>query len=174
MRLARTPSQTVGPFLAIGLPWADGPFVVPEGTPGSIWIRGRVTDGTGSVVPDALIETWQADPNGRFAPSYDDGDVETISADACILAIGQRADLDFLKPADGIELTPAGAVRVDPETLATSAPGIFAGGDVAFGPRNLIEAVANGKRAARSIQALSPAGRYQRRRPGARALARLP
>jgi ferredoxin len=40
---------------------------------------------------------------------------------------------------------------VDPETLATSAPGVFAGGDVAFGPRNLIEAVANGKRAARSI-----------------------
>jgi NADPH-dependent glutamate synthase beta subunit-like oxidoreductase len=91
------------------------------------------------------------DPNGRFAPSYDDGDVETIPADACILAIGQRADLDFLKPDDGIELTPGGAVRVDPETLATSAPGIFAGGDVAFGPRNLIEAVANGKRAARSI-----------------------
>jgi NADPH-dependent glutamate synthase beta subunit-like oxidoreductase len=91
------------------------------------------------------------DANGRFAPSYDDGDVETIPADACILAIGQSADLDFVKPADGIELTPGGAVRVDPETLATSAPGVFAGGDVAFGPRNLIEAVANGKRAARSI-----------------------
>ena len=91
------------------------------------------------------------DPNGRFAPSYDESDVETIPADACILAIGQRADLDFLKPSDGIELTAGGAVRVNPETLATSAPGIFAGGDVAFGPRNLIEAVANGKRAARSI-----------------------
>jgi formate dehydrogenase beta subunit len=91
------------------------------------------------------------DANGRFAPSYDDGDVETIPADACILAIGQRADLDFVKATDGVELTPGGAVRVDPETLATSAPGVFAGGDVAFGPRNLIEAVANGKRAARSI-----------------------
>jgi NADPH-dependent glutamate synthase beta subunit-like oxidoreductase len=91
------------------------------------------------------------DANGRFAPSYDDGDVQTIPADACILAIGQSADLDFVKPADGIELTPGGAVRVNPETLATSAPGVFAGGDVAFGPRNLIEAVANGKRAARSI-----------------------
>jgi NADPH-dependent glutamate synthase beta subunit-like oxidoreductase len=93
------------------------------------------------------------DADGRFAPSYDDDDVETIPADACILAIGQRADLDFLKPADAIELTPGGAIRVDPETLATSAPGVFAGGDVAFGPRNLIEAVANGKRAARSIHA---------------------
>jgi NADPH-dependent glutamate synthase beta subunit-like oxidoreductase len=93
------------------------------------------------------------DDEGRFAPSYDDADVETIGADACILAIGQRADLQFLAPSDGIALTPSGGIRVDPLTLATSAPGVFAGGDVAFGPRNLIEAVANGKRAARSIHA---------------------
>ena len=93
------------------------------------------------------------DAAGRFAPSYDDADVETVPADACILAIGQRADLDFLKAADGVELTPGGAIRVDPATLATSAPGVFAGGDAAFGPRNLIEAVANGKLAARSIHA---------------------
>jgi formate dehydrogenase (NADP+) beta subunit len=91
------------------------------------------------------------DENGRFAPGYDDDDVVTIEADACILAIGQKPDLSFLGPADGVELTPGGTVRVDPATLATSAPGVFAGGDVAFGPRNLIEAVANGKRAARSI-----------------------
>jgi protocatechuate 3,4-dioxygenase alpha subunit len=61
-----TPSQTVGPFLAIALPWADGPFVVPAGTPGAVWIRGVVTDGAGEPVPDALVETWQADPDGRF------------------------------------------------------------------------------------------------------------
>jgi protocatechuate 3,4-dioxygenase alpha subunit len=61
-----TPSQTVGPFFAIGLPWPDGPFVVEEGTPGAIWIRGLVTDGNGEPVPDALIETWQAGPDGRF------------------------------------------------------------------------------------------------------------
>ena len=92
-------------------------------------------------------------PEGRFAPAYDDGDVVTLEADSCILAIGQRADLSFLRPEDGVALTPAGGVKVDPATLATSAPGVFAGGDVAFGPRNLIEAVANGKRAARSIAA---------------------
>jgi len=61
-----TPSQTVGPFLAIGLPWTDGPFVVPPDTPGSIVIAGRVLDGAGQPVPDALVETWQADPHGRF------------------------------------------------------------------------------------------------------------
>jgi protocatechuate 3,4-dioxygenase alpha subunit len=61
-----TPSQTVGPFFAIGLPWPDGPFVVPEGTPGAITITGRVTDGAGDPVPDALVETWQAGPDGGF------------------------------------------------------------------------------------------------------------
>jgi len=91
------------------------------------------------------------DADGRFAPRYDDDDVMTIEADACVLAIGQLTDLSFLTPEDGVALTPGGTIKVDPVTLATSAPGIFAGGDVAFGPRNLIEAVANGKRAARSI-----------------------
>jgi protocatechuate 3,4-dioxygenase alpha subunit len=64
--LGITPSQTVGPFLAIGLPWPDGPFVVQEQTPGAIAISGRVLDGSGQPVPDALVETWQADPGSRF------------------------------------------------------------------------------------------------------------
>lgn len=91
------------------------------------------------------------DEAGRFAPIFDDAVTDVIRADACILAIGQQADLSFLTPADNIALTPGGTIRVDPVTLATSAAGVFAGGDAAFGPRNLIEAVANGKRAARSI-----------------------
>jgi protocatechuate 3,4-dioxygenase alpha subunit len=66
VRLPITPSQTVGPFLAIGLPWPDGPFVVPEGTPGAVTIFGRVTDGADQPLPDALVETWQADADGRF------------------------------------------------------------------------------------------------------------
>ncbi len=65
--LPLTPSQTVGPYLAIGLPWPDGPAVVPEDTPGAITITGRLLDGEGAPVPDGLIETWQADPDGRFA-----------------------------------------------------------------------------------------------------------
>jgi formate dehydrogenase (NADP+) beta subunit len=91
------------------------------------------------------------DQAGRFAPTYDESDLTTIPADACILAIGQQPDLSFLNPEDGVALTPGGTIRVDPHTLATTAAGVFAGGDVAFGPRNLIEAVANGKRAARSV-----------------------
>ena len=91
------------------------------------------------------------DENGRFNPVYDPDISETFEADSIILAIGQQADLSFLSPGDRVELTPQGTIKVDPLTLATSAPGLFAGGDVAFGPRNLIEAVANGKRAALSI-----------------------
>ena len=61
-----TPSQTVGPFLSIGLTWTDGHLVVPEATPGAIRISGVVRDGAGAPVPDGVIETWQADPDGRF------------------------------------------------------------------------------------------------------------
>jgi protocatechuate 3,4-dioxygenase, alpha subunit len=64
--LGCTPSQTVGPYLAIGLPWADGADVVAEGTPGAVVITGRLLDGAGDPVPDGMIETWQADPAGRF------------------------------------------------------------------------------------------------------------
>jgi formate dehydrogenase beta subunit len=91
------------------------------------------------------------DENGRFNPVYDPNFSETFEVDSVILAIGQQADLSFLTSEDRVELTPQGTIKVDPGTLATSAPGLFAGGDVAFGPRNLIEAVANGKRAALSI-----------------------
>jgi len=61
-----TPSQTVGPFLAIELPWPDGPQAVPPDTPGAIVITGLVVDGAGQPLPDALVETWQADPDSRF------------------------------------------------------------------------------------------------------------
>jgi protocatechuate 3,4-dioxygenase alpha subunit len=61
-----TPSQTVGPYFSIGLTWQDGPYVVPEGTERAFWVRGRVLDGNGEPVPDAVIESWQADPEGRY------------------------------------------------------------------------------------------------------------
>lgn len=91
------------------------------------------------------------DDDGRFSPEYDTEYSEIFNADSIILAIGQQTDLSFIKSEDGVELNPAKLIKIDPETLATSAPGIFAGGDVAFGPRNIIDAVANGKRAALSI-----------------------
>jgi protocatechuate 3,4-dioxygenase, alpha subunit len=62
-----TPSQTAGPYFAMRLPFAQGPYVVPAGTPGALVIYGRLYDGAGDPIPDGLIETWQADPKGRFA-----------------------------------------------------------------------------------------------------------
>ena len=67
MTLPETPSQTIGPFFAVGLIWPDGSEVVPEGIPGAVRIGGRVLDGQGDPVADALVETWQADAQGRFA-----------------------------------------------------------------------------------------------------------
>lgn len=68
MNLPRTPSQTAGPFLSLAMRWpADGPYVVPEGTPGAIWIRGRVLDGAGDPVDDGVVESWQPDADGQFA-----------------------------------------------------------------------------------------------------------
>jgi len=61
-----TPSQTVGPYLSIGLTWDEGPFVVPADAPGAVWLRGEIRDGSGEAVPDALVETWQADARGEF------------------------------------------------------------------------------------------------------------
>ena len=61
-----TPSQTVGPFLHLALAWDDGADVVPVGAPGAVIVRGVVLDGAGDPVGDALVETWQADPDGRF------------------------------------------------------------------------------------------------------------
>lgn len=61
-----TPSQTVGPFLSIALTWPKGYLVVPADAPGAVHISGVVTDGAGEPVPDGVIETWQADGDGRF------------------------------------------------------------------------------------------------------------
>jgi len=65
-RLGLTPSQTAGPYLRIGLTWSGGEFAVPEGTPGAVTIGGLLLDGHGDPIPDGLVETWQADPDGRF------------------------------------------------------------------------------------------------------------
>ncbi len=91
------------------------------------------------------------DEYGKFNPDYDPSFSETLDVDSVVLAIGQQTDLSFIKKTDEIELTPGKLIKVDPATLATSAEGIFAGGDAAFGPRNIIDSVANGKRAALSV-----------------------
>jgi formate dehydrogenase (NADP+) beta subunit len=128
------------------------------------------------------------DEQRRFAPVYDDEDRRTVPCDTVLLAVGQAPDLAFLQDggADVEEFRP-GWPKVDPQTLATTAPGIFVAGDLAHGTRLLIDAVASGKAAARSVyqyltgQALAPHAvsahlpldRY-RREPGYEAIPRTP
>ena len=78
-------------------------------------------------------------------------DLSQLECDTVIMAIGQAPKLDFLKPHDGVEISPRGLIAVNPQTLMTSAAGIFAGGDCVFGPRLIIDSVADGKRAAVGI-----------------------
>ena len=91
------------------------------------------------------------DAQHRFNPQFEPGTEMVIPCDTAILAIGQASDLSFLSPGDGIEATRQGTVKIDPATLMTTAPGIFAAGDIAFGPRLIISAVADGKKAAEQI-----------------------
>lgn len=62
-----TPGQTVGPFFHDALPYEGGPDLVPADHPGAIRLHGRVLDGAGAPVPDALVEIWQADADGAIA-----------------------------------------------------------------------------------------------------------
>ncbi len=91
------------------------------------------------------------DDQGRFSPVYHEDQTAIREADMVIMAIGQKTDVKFLADADGIALTPRGLIAADPETLATSREGVFAGGDAVTGPFIAIAAVAAGREAAISI-----------------------
>jgi NADPH-dependent glutamate synthase beta subunit-like oxidoreductase len=103
------------------------------------------------------------DEQGRFNPKFAEGTETVIPCDTVILAIGQASDLSFLQPSDGIEATRQGTLKIDPATLMTTAPGIFAAGDIAFGPRLIINAVADGKKAAEQIDRFLRGSEWQPR-----------
>jgi NADPH-dependent glutamate synthase beta subunit-like oxidoreductase len=118
------------------------------------WGPKRILGAGGKVTGIELVRCVRAfDDTGRFNPVFDEQTTRVIDADAVILAIGQGPDTSFLRPQDGIETTPSGTIRVDPTSLATTAPGVFSGGDGAFPPALLITAAQQGKQAARAIDA---------------------
>ena len=88
------------------------------------------------------------DVEHKFNPQFDDSQIKTVKASAVILAVGQACDLSYL---DGVVELGRGVVKADPLTLETSAEGIFAGGDNVLGPASLVQATAQGHRAAESI-----------------------
>jgi len=112
----------------------------------------RIIGRDGKVTGIELVRASRVfDENRRFNPSFIEGSEETVDADSVVFAIGQAPDLSWIRPEDELKTTPRGTLQTDPATLGTSRPDVFCGGDAAFGPRIIITAVAEGKRAARSI-----------------------
>lgn len=113
----------------------------------------RILGKQGRVTGLEVIEVASVfDEDGRFNPRFKLGTARTLDCDNVIIAIGQRANLDALGGAPDVAISPRGLVQIDPETLQTTAPDVFAGGDVAFGPRLIISAVRDGHIAALGIE----------------------
>lgn len=92
------------------------------------------------------------DQTGRFNPRFKPGSEKILPCDTVILAVGQRANLELLGGAQDVQISPRGLVQIDPLTGQTSAPDVFAGGDVSSGPRLIISAVRDGHIAALGIE----------------------
>jgi ferredoxin len=106
----------------------------------------------GKVVALECLKTKAVfDEERRFRPTFYENSETEIECDTVIMAIGQTANLDFLHPDDNVAVSQRGLIAVNPHSLMTSAPGTFAGGDCVFGPRLIIDSVADGKRAAMGI-----------------------
>ena len=92
------------------------------------------------------------DAEGKFNPEYDEAEMKTLDADTIFFSIGQAYDLSFLEKCGiDVEMTERGMVKVGPDNVTTSVPGMFVSGDLAYGPRLVIDAVASGKKAAIAI-----------------------
>ncbi|MEI6290782.1 MAG: FAD-dependent oxidoreductase, partial [Chloroflexota bacterium] len=109
----------------------------------------KIIGENGKVTGLEVIEVASVfDENKRFNPKFKAGTERVLECDTVVLAIGQSANLDALGGASDVRITPRGLIDINPETGQTTAPDVFAGGDVAFGPRLIIHAVRDGHLAA--------------------------
>ena len=121
----------------------------------------RIIGKDGKVMALETLKTkWVFDQNKRFNPAFYENSESQIECDTIIMAIGQAPRLDFLTPEDNVDFSPRGLIAVNPQTLMTSAAGIFAGGDCVFGPRLIIDSVGDGKRAAVGIDEFLRGGKH--------------
>jgi NADPH-dependent glutamate synthase beta subunit-like oxidoreductase len=112
----------------------------------------RVLGRDGKVTGLETVRTLSVfDSSGRFSPTFEENSESVIECDTVILAIGQAPRLDFLTAEDGVEISGRGLIVADRNTLMTTAPGVFAGGDCVFGPRLIIDSVGDGKRIALGV-----------------------
>jgi thioredoxin reductase/ferredoxin len=92
------------------------------------------------------------DGEGKFNPRYDDDDIITLPVETVMFAIGQAFDLSFLSDCGlDVKMTERGMISVNPDGVSTSLDGLFVAGDLAYGPKLVIDAVASGKKAALKI-----------------------
>jgi len=96
-------------------------------------------------------ELGEPDASGRRRPVPAPGSEFFIDVNTVIIAVGQKTNLSFNDEKVSTVDTGRGTIQADPRTMATSIPGLFAGGDAVTGPKTVIEAVAAGKEAAESI-----------------------
>ena len=114
------------------------------------WGPGKITGDNGKVTGIELIQcTSVFDDKGYFSPTFNDV-TEQVEADQVILAIGQAADLSFIDKSMPLKIE-RGLIVADEKTRTTDIPGVFAGGDVGRGPGAIIDAIADGRRAASAI-----------------------
>ena len=115
-----TPSQTVGPFFHFALPYDAGPRLAGADRPGAITLSGRVLDGDGTPIPDAMVEIWQADEHGRLESV---GVLHEVSGDdfrgfgRCATSADGGYDFRTVKPGvvpttDGVQQAPHIAMSV--------------------------------------------------------------
>ncbi len=104
----------------------------------------------------------EPDASGRRRPEPIPGSEFILPLDMVIAAIGQAPDAGFVTEESGIEFTKWGTVIVDPESFTTSKEGVFAGGDFITGPRNAIEVIGDGRKAARAIDKYLSGGKERR------------
>ncbi|HET8977995.1 MAG TPA: protocatechuate 3,4-dioxygenase subunit alpha [Solirubrobacteraceae bacterium] len=123
-----TPSQTVGPYFAIGLPWPEGPHAVAEGTPGAFTITGTIYDGSGAPIPDHLLEIWQADPDGRFADAHGHGGASMMDGFRGFARYGRESGdgtYEILTVKPGRLPTPAGRLQAPHVDVSLFARGML-------------------------------------------------
>jgi len=117
---------------------------------GPVEVRRDAKGAVEGIVFRRCLRVYDADR--RFAPVFDDAQRIEIPCDTVLLAVGQQPNMELLEEGGAdVEQARPGWPKVDPITLATTAPGVFVAGDLAHGTKLLIDAVASGKAAARSV-----------------------
>jgi NADPH-dependent glutamate synthase beta subunit-like oxidoreductase/NAD-dependent dihydropyrimidine dehydrogenase PreA subunit len=99
------------------------------------------------------MQLGEPDNQGRRRPVQIAGSEFDLPIDHVLVAIGEAPDPSFLPPETAVEIAPWGGLLVNPDSLATGMPGVFAAGDVTYGPASIIQAAAHGRKAAQSIHA---------------------